>query len=176
MGTPSEDLSGIRSRVAARVAALRNDLADLENALRGVKPGIAPTTPTQGLFLPSSLLERTLSVPALSRTATLEGILSHLALYGVKDRPFDVIEPVTVPQPINQVGNVYDAGQIFDAWILNPSIDTKFSFTKMPSQNTPFITANSRMQVQVRAEKIWYLAQNAGQEGVLQLWLLRWQD
>lgn len=176
MTTPSSDLSAVQSRVAARVAALRADLADLENALRGAKPAATAASPAQGLFLPSSLLEKVLSVPALAPGATLEGILTHLSTYGLKDRPFDIIEPVTAPQPINEVGNVYDAGQVFDGWILNPSVDTKFSFTKMPSQNTPFVSANSRMQVQVRAQRVWYLSQNAGVTGTLQLWLFRWKD
>ncbi len=176
MTTPSSDLSAIQARTAARVAALRADLVDLENALRGRK--VAPTAPseTQGLFLPSSLLEKVISVPALAPGATLEAILSHLSTYGIKDRPFDIIEPVTAPQPINDVGNMYDAGQVFDGWILNPSIDTKFSFTKMPSQNTPVISANSRMQIQVRAQRVWYLSQNSGTPGTLQLWLFRWKD
>jgi hypothetical protein len=171
----AQRIAGLRTRAASRVQALRDDLDELAAALGGRLPA---TRAAAGAVRPrisyyTSLLSDTLRVPAVSADQGTPAILEALAQYGLRERSFDKVVPVTAPQAINDSGSSYDAGAVYDAWILNPSVDCKFDFEKLPSQNTPFISANSRMQFQVRAQKVYYLGQNAGLVGTLQIWLLK---
>lgn len=171
-------IQAARQLLADRIAGIRADFATLEESLRGnvtrVAPGVAAGASKirairqLGPVLPI--------VPAPAESTGTAGLLAQYGKYGFRERSFDVVVPVTAPNEINSTGSYYDAGNIYDAWILNPSVDTKISFTAPPSQNTPFISANSRMQFQVRAQKVWYLAQNAGTTGVMQIWLLAFKD
>ena len=170
-----KQVDALRAKAASRVAALRDDLAELESALGGRLPltKTAKATLQPRISLYRSLLGGVTSVPGVSADQGSPAILANMSKYGLRDRSFDTVVPVTAPNKIDQYGNSYDAGAVYDAWILNPSVDTKFDFNQPPSQNTPFISANSRMQFQVKKQKVFYLAQNPGAVGVLQIWLLK---
>jgi len=168
-------IAQVRARAASRVSALREDLAELENLLAG-RPGVSAlkkaTAPRISVY--RSLLADTLAVHSVGPGGSSADYLSSFESVGLRERSFDQVVPVTAPNPIDDTGNSYDAQAVYDAWILNPSIDTKFDFNKPPSQNTPYISANSRMQFQVRAQKVYYLSENPGVEGTLQIWLLKY--
>ncbi len=168
-----------RARAASAIAGARAALENLEETIRGRVSALAlapgPVSAARSLrSLPRSLLPAVQAVPEVTPELTAQEILAVIGSYGIREASYGIVVPVTAPNPINQTGNVYDAGDVYDAWILNPSIDTKIDFDKMPSQNTPFISANTRMQFQIRKQKVWYLAQNPGTVGTMQLWLLRY--
>lgn len=166
-----------RSRAASAIAAARTALENLETAIRGrvsaLAPGAAPAAASVRA-LPRSRLPALQAVPEVTPELTAQEILAVIGTYGIRQASYGVVVPATAPNPINSTGNFYDARDVYDAWILNPSIDTKIDFDKMPSQNTPFIAANTFMQFQIRKQKVWYLAQNPGTVGVMQVWLLRY--
>lgn len=163
----------LRESAAGKVSALVTDLQNLEAALRGRTTSTEVQQLAPRISLYRSALASVKAVPAVEGTMTVSDILSAFSQYGLRDRSFDTVVPVTAPNPINSTGTYYDAGAVFDAWILNPSIDTKIDFNGPPNQNTPFISANSRMQFQVRAQKVYYLSQNPGLVGTMQVWLLK---
>lgn len=174
-GEAVAEIQQVRQRAASRVRDLQRDLADLEAALLG---GAGPiggraerARPRLGFY--HSRLSETLAVPQVTNGLATEQLLTLFGKIGLRDRSFDTVLPVTAPQPINDTGNYYDAGAIYDAWLLNPNIDTRIDFNKAPNQNTPSISANSRMQFQVRAQKVWYMSAVAGLTGTLQIWLLK---
>jgi len=172
----AQRIQALRSRASQRVTALRDDLDELAAALKGAVPSVQKAVvPLQSrISVYRSLLSETQAAPpTVSADQGSADILAAFAKYGLRDRSFDQVVPVTAPKPIDNVGESYDAGAVYDAWILNPSIDCKFDWDKVPSQNTPFISANSRMQFQVRKQKVYYLAQNPNSSGVLQIWLLK---
>lgn len=172
------EIQAARRLLADRIAGIRDDFTALENSLRGGQ--LRSTVVAQGEKSPLRGIRRAADIasalPKPSESLGTAGLLSQYGQHGFRERSFDLVVPVTAPNVINDSGNSYDAGQFYDAWILNPSVDTKIDFTKAPNQNTPFITANSRMQFQLRAQKVWYLAQNAGNVGVMQIWLLKFQE
>ena len=178
MATSPQELAriqAVRAQLANRIAGVREDFESLEDLLRGTVPGASAAAPASR---PRVMVNRALSdvlaeVPAVSESQGVAGLLVQLLRLGLRERSFDVVVPVTAPNPINDSGNYYDAGSIYDAWILNPSIDTKIDFDKPPNQNTPFISANSRMQFQVRKSRVYYLSQNPGTTGTMQIWLLK---
>jgi hypothetical protein len=167
-------VGAIRTRAAGRVSALINDLRELESALGGALPARPAQTLRPRVSLYRSLLSQATVVPPVSADMSAEEILAGFGQYGLRERSFDDVVPVTAPQQIDQFGEWYDAGAVYDAWILNPSIDTKIDFNKPPSQNTPFISANSRMMFQVRKQKVYYLAEGVPvAPGTMQIWLLK---
>ena len=168
-------IAQVRSRAASRVSALRGDLLELENLLAGkLTSGVVAVKTVPRISVYRSLLSETLAVNPVGPGGSAADYLQSFETLGLRERSFDRMVPVTAPNPIDDTGNAYDAQAVYDAWILNPSIDTKFDFNGPPSQNTPSITANSRMQVQVRAQKVYYLAENPGTVGTLQIWLLKY--
>ena len=178
MATAPAELARIqaaRAQLADRVAGLRGDFETLEDLLRGAAPGAAPgaIASRPRVMVNRALSEVLAAVPPVSESQGVAGLLVQLLRLGLRERSFDVVVPVTAPTPINDTGNDYDAGSLYDAWIVNPSIDTKIDFDKPPNQNTPFIAANTFMHFQVRKSKVYYLSQNPGTTGVMQVWLLK---
>lgn len=181
MSAAAQELARIqaaRLRLADTVGSLRGQFADIESELRGAVQRVITVGPggTGGSrVLQLRNLDAVLSsVPQPSAAQGSAAILAQYGKTGFRERSYDTVVPVTAPNEIDQNGNYYDAAGVYDAWILNPSIDTKIDFSKPPSQNTPFVSANSRMQFAVRAQKVYYLAQNPGTVGVMQIWLLKY--
>lgn len=170
----AEEFEALRKRIAAAVSTFRSDLLGIEQALLG-KTATAPAkmeSPRISLF--RNAYTGVGAIPSVSEKDSTELILSVIAKYGLRETSYSKMVPVTAPNEIDDVGNYYDAKEVYDAWILNPSIDTKFDFDKPPSQNTPFVSANSRAQFQLRAQKVFYLAENPGTVGTLQIWLFKY--
>jgi hypothetical protein len=167
----------VRNRAAQRAAALAADFNELAALLGGSAPSAGATAvgkPRVMLFGDTKGAGAT--VPPAPESLGTPGILANLARYGIKERSYDVVKPVVAPNEIDEVGNSYDAGAIYDAWLLSPSCDCKIDFDKAPEQNTPYVSANSRMQFQVRKQKVYYLANTPGQTGTLSIWLLAYRD
>ncbi|MBF6555573.1 MAG: hypothetical protein IVW52_05275 [Acidimicrobiales bacterium] len=178
MATTTQDLAriaAIRAQLAGRVAGLREGFEELEDALRGALPPAtaAPAAAPRSRVLLNRGLEEVLGqLPPIPSSAT--DLLGYAARVGQRDRSFDIVVPVTAPEPINTTGGSYDAAAIYDAWILNPSVDTRIDFDKAPNQNTPFIAANLFMHFAVRKQKVYYLAVNPASVGTMQVWLLKY--
>jgi hypothetical protein len=163
--------------LAGRIAGVRDDLDELAQALMGTGAGVAQAVEQRPrVTLYESRLSAALKIPRVTAADGTPAILENYGQIGFRDRSFDIVVPVTAPNPINDTGNSYDAGAVYDGWILNPSVDTKIDFDKPCSQNTPFISANSRMMFAVRKQKVYYLANLTGLKGVMQIWLFKFAD
>lgn len=167
-------VADLRSALAGRFENLSKEFSELA-ALLGYRVAQSPlVSPTPRITVNTSFLEEIKGVPQPTPGEGVSQILVNLARFGLRERPYDFVQPVTAPNEINDTGNSYDAGAIYDAWILNPSVDTRIDFNKPPSTNTPYISAASRMQFAVRAQKVYYTAATAGQVGTMQIWLLKY--
>lgn len=179
MSAVSQELANLRAaraQLADQVAAMRSGFASIEQALRGAaQQRTQAVGRPSGRALISNLDALVADVPTPSTDLGSDGLLAQYGRTGFRERSFDTVVPVTAPNPINDTGNEYDAAGVYDAWILNPSIDAKIDFDKPPSQNTPFIAASTFMNFQVKKQKVYYLAQNPGTVGVMQIWLLRFK-
>jgi hypothetical protein len=167
MATPAE---------VARAVKVARALHDLEEAILGGPAGKSASTsvppPRPRVMVNRGTDEVLSAVPPVDPSGSASALLAQFGKYGFRERSFDVVVPVTAPQPITNEGSWYDAGKVYDGWILNPSVDTAIDFDKAPNQNTPFISANSRMQFAVRKSRVYYLSVNPGITGTMQVWLL----
>lgn len=109
-------------------------------------------------------------------TKSVVELLEELLTRGFKERSFDVSDEIVAPKPITDKGDRFDAGEIWDSWIVIPSIDARISFKGPPASNTPIVLANSTMNFQVRAQIVCYVAANVGETGQLNLFLARYRD
>lgn len=167
-------LADLKAGIAARFEGLSKEFADIA-AMLGARIGKSPAvSPTPRLTIRTSLLEEIKGVPQPTAQEGTAQILVNLARFGLRERPFDYVQPVTAPNPIDFTGTSYDAGAVYDAWILNPSCDTRVDFNKPPSQNTPYVSAASRMQFAVRAQKFYYVAAEEGLTGTMQVWMFKY--
>ena len=172
------EIQQIRARIAQGLANFRAELQSIESALIGGPGAAVPAVverPRVSFF--GNAIAEAGKTPGVTSDQSVAQILATLGTYGLREASYSTVVPVTAPKPIDNNGEYYDAGEVFDAWILNPSVDTKFDFDKPPSQNTPFISANSRAQFQLRKQRVYYLPQNTlppGTTGTLQIWLFKY--
>jgi hypothetical protein len=197
MATPEDRLSEIEARIRAAISRFRSELELVENALHRIgppptPPPTAPPTapsvaaaiqkavseaapPRPGLLIPKSTAPPTAAPPPPS-SATIEDLLNYIIANGLKSRSYDIMKPAIAPQQISSVGAEFDAGEIYDAWIIIPSVDTRISFSGPPNENTPFLGAGQAMNFNLRARKVYYLAALPTLTGTLSVWLAKYKE
>lgn len=166
------DLESIRTRLADALAQLQQVLGEEEARLRG--PTGTPVVPPVKRRLLSPQTQPLEAASMLPTGKTVADYFELFATVGMPQRSYNVLDAVIAPEPINDQGNKHDAGQVYDAWILIPTVDSRISFRGPTSQNTPAISAKWATNFQVRARTVWYSSAIPGEKGVMNIWLGRY--
>jgi hypothetical protein len=170
-----------RARLGEAMARLQEDLSAIQVALKG--PGVggagvaAAVQRRVGILGPGLVTPSLAPIPTPLAAETEQQLLYDLVRYGIKTRSYDLSTEVVAPTAISSTGNYYDAGRVWDSWIVTPSINAQISFSGPPNQNTPVINAGLNVVSQTRSRYIFYIAApGITTTGTLSIRLARYAD
>ena len=119
---------------------------------------VAPPPTTRPLSMQEMML--------LMLTTLAQGV--RLAVY--TDHKF-----VVSPEPISFEGTSHDLGDVYNALILVPTIDTQIELDKPVEVNTPVIKAQTAFNVEaVKVRKIFYKGVTPGLIGEMNIWAFKY--